>query len=222
MKRFNLDELIWFIILVLLGISMMFLAVSGSVVNFIDEGMIKYFYISIVIVILFAAVQISRIFTIKRRKDITNKFIPITFTLCIGVVLLYIFPIIKEQMYANNNYVINYGADTIIVSCDNYEILNNINDNYEDYNNKQIAFLGYVDNSESIEYITLAREAISCCQADKEKILVRVKGITENELPGQWMEVYGKIAFDGEGYYISADEYYNSSEPSEIYFHDHH
>ena len=51
--------------------------------------MIKYFYVSIVILVLFAFIQFGRIFTIKRRMEITNKFIPLTFTLCIGVILFF-------------------------------------------------------------------------------------------------------------------------------------
>ena len=46
---------------------------------------------------LFAFIQFGRIFTIKRRMEITNKFIPLTFTLCIGVILFFLIPLLKND-----------------------------------------------------------------------------------------------------------------------------
>ncbi|MEE0728359.1 MAG: DUF1980 domain-containing protein, partial [Clostridium saudiense] len=86
MKKFNVDELIWFIILILMEVSIVFLIRSGNITNFVGVDMIKYFYLSIVIVGVFTIAQFGRIFTIKRRVEITNKFIPLTFTLCIGFI----------------------------------------------------------------------------------------------------------------------------------------
>lgn len=221
MKKFNVDELIWFIILVLLSLSIVFLIRSDNITNFVSSDMIIYFYISIVILSILAIFQFSRIFTIRRRVEVTNKFIPITFTLCIGVVLLYIFPLLKNQDNTNNELMFYKNSDAIIISAENYDILEKINENKEEYEGKSLIFLGYVDeHKDNSDFAIISRESIKCCQADKEKIQLRVKGIDSNIEEGQWINIYGKICFDS-NFYILIEEYKLQNEPKEIYFHEH-
>lgn len=219
MKKFNVDELIWFIILVLSSFSIIFLIESGNITNFVGKDMIIYFYISTVVLAVFAIFQFQRIFTIKRRSEVTNKFIPLTFTLFIGVVLLYVFPMMKTYSDINNDIIFHYKEDAIIISNNNYEILENINDNREEYQGKTIVFLGYVDGyDKGEEFIVLSREAIDCCQADKEKIQVRVKGIDSKVSRGQWINIYGEINYDN-NFYVLTSDYKLQNEPKELYFH---
>lgn len=180
--------------------------------------MIKYFYVSIVILVLFAFIQFGRIFTIKRRMEITNKFIPLTFTLCIGVILFFLIPLLKNDDI-NNNLGLTKTEDTIVITNDNYEILNSINENKKEFEGKRLIFLGYIDKSEKYpDYIVVSRLAVSCCQADKEKISIRVKGVDENLENGQWISISGSICFDS-GFYILAHEYKLQNEPKDIYYH---
>lgn len=219
MKKFNIDELIWFIILILMGLSIAFLIKSGNITNFVGVDMVKYFYLSIVILGVFAIAQFGRIFTIKRRVDITNKFIPLTFTLCIGFILLFIFPLLKTNSI-NNDIGLNKNDDAIIISSENYEILNEINDNKENFEGKKVTFLGYVDKSEeNPDSIIVSRIAVKCCQADKEKVEIRVRGIDNNFEDGQWISISGEICFD-EKFFILANEYKIESEPKDIYYHE--
>lgn len=218
MKKFNVDELIWFIILVFLTLSIVFLIKSGNITNFVSVDMIKYFYLSIVILSIFAIVQFSRIFTMRRRMEITNKFLPLTFTLCIGMILLYIFPLLKNNNI--NDEILFNNNNAIIINNNNYEILNEINENRDVYEGKSIVFLGYIDeNKSNLDFTTISREAIKCCQADKEKLQVRAKGIDLNIKEGQWINVYGKICFD-EDFYLLIEEYKIQNEPKDIYFHE--
>ena len=122
MKKFNIDELIWFIILVLLSLSLVFLIRSGKITNFVGSDMIIYFYLSIIILSVFAIFQFGRIFTIKRRVETTNKYIPLTFTLCVGVVLLYVFPLLKGNTDINEELLLKNNADAIIINSENYSI----------------------------------------------------------------------------------------------------
>ena len=121
MKKFNVDELIWFIILILMEVSIVFLIRSGNITNFVGVDMIKYFYLSIVILGVFTIAQFGRIFTIKRRVEITNKFIPLTFTLCIGFILLFIFPLLKTNNI-NSDLGLNKNDDDIIINSENASI----------------------------------------------------------------------------------------------------
>ena len=117
MRKFNVDELIWFIILTLLSVSIIFLIKSGNITNFVGADMIKYFYVSIVILVLFAFIQFGRIFTIKRRMEITNKFIPLTFTLCIGVILFFLIPLLKNDDIVSKliTFLQSYGMLLIVI-----------------------------------------------------------------------------------------------------------
>ena len=220
MKKFNVDELIWFIILILMEVSIVFLIRSGNITNFVGVDMIKYFYLSIVILGVFTTAQFGRIFTIKRRVEITNKFIPLTFTLCIGFILLFIFPLLKTNNI-NSDLGLNKNDDAIIINSENYEILNDINDNKEKFEGKKMIFLGYVDKSEeNPDCIIISRIAVKCCQADKEKIQIRVKGIDNDFEDGQWISISGEICFD-EKFFILANEYKLQNEPTDIYYHEH-
>ena len=207
MKKFNIDELIWFIILVLLSLSLVFLIRSGNITNFVGSDMIIYFYLSIIILSIFAMFQFGRIFTIKRRVEITNRYIPLTFTLCIGVVLLYVFPLLKGNTDINEELLLKNHADAIIINSENYSILNEIIENKEEYEGKKIVFLGYIDKvSEKSEFTIIARQT--------------VKGLEANLQEGQWINICGKICFSDE-FYILVEEYKLQDEPNDIYFHEH-
>lgn len=221
MKKFNIDELIWFIILILLDLSIVFLIRSGNITNFVSSDMIIYFYLSIIILSIFVVFQFSRIFTIKRRVETTNKFIPLTFTLCIGVILLYIFPLLKGNEDINEDLLLQNNADVIIISSDNYDILNRVEEHKDEYEGKNILFLGYIDkDKENSDFIPISRQVVKCCQADKEKIQIKANGIEFNLQEGQWIKIYGKICFDSD-FYVLVEDYKLQDEPKDIYFHEH-
>ena len=204
MKKFNIDELIWFIILILLDLSIVFLIRSGNISNFVSSDMIIYFYLSIIILSIFAVFQFGRIFTIKRRVETTNKFIPLTFTLCIGVVLLYLFPLLKGNENINENLLLKNHTDAIIINSDNYDILNEIVEHKEEYEGKDILFLGYIDkDKEGSDFMIISRQMIKCCQADKEKIQIKAKGIESNLKEGQWIIFMVRYALMNDFYIFS-------------------
>lgn len=219
MKKFNIDELIWFIILVLIDLSIVFLIKSGNITNFVSNDMIIYFYLSIIILSIFAIFQFGRIFTMKRRVETTNKFIPLTFTLCIGVILLYLFPVLKGNANINEDLLFKNDPDAIIINNDNYYLLNKVLELKDEYEGKNILFLGYIDkDKKDSDFMIVSREIIKCCQADKEKIQIKIKGIKDGLEEGQWIKVYGKICFDDD-FYILVEEYKLQGEPNDIYFH---
>ena len=221
MKKFNIDELIWFIILILLDLSIVFLIRSGNITSFVSRDMIIYFYLSIIILSIFSVFQFSRIFTIKRRIETTNKFIPLIFTLCIGVILLYLFPVLKGNEDINEDLLFKNHSDAIIINSENYDILNKISEHKDEYEGKNLLFLGYVDKyKEGSDFIIISRQMIKCCQADKEKIQIKAKGIESNLEEGQWINIYGKICFDSD-FYVLVEDYKLQDEPKDIYFHEH-
>ena len=180
--------------------------------------MIVYFYISIVILIAFAIFQFSRIFTISRRSETTHKFIPITFTLIVGVVLFFAFPVFQGNDNFYENLILYEDDNTIIITNDNYDLLQDILNDKELYNGKNIVFLGFVEEDDNGNTI-LSRELINCCQADKKKIQIRIKGMDIDLNNGQWIRVCGRICFD-DGFYIKSKEYKLVNKPQDIYFHE--
>ena len=145
MKKFNIDELIWFIILILLAAGIIFLIRSEEITNFVSADMLVYFYISVFILGIFIIFQFNRIFTVSRKIEITNKFIPITFTLIIGGILFFIMPIMSSDNNFYDDLLLYYNDDVIVIDNENYTILDDINENKEKYEGKTMVFLGYID-----------------------------------------------------------------------------
>ena len=65
MKRINYDELIWFILLVILTFLMFFLIKSDEIQNFINGRMLIFFKFSVIILVLFSICQFPKIFNSK-------------------------------------------------------------------------------------------------------------------------------------------------------------
>ena len=206
MNRFNIDELIWFITLIFIAGSLNFLIKTGEINNFIHEDMMKYFFISIGILILFIVFQFSRIFTLKRRVDFTNKFIPIIFTILVGVGLFFVVPITKgndiDTQWNNNN--------VIAITAQNHHIIENNNE----YLGEIISFVGYIEKDGNNIYIS--RNMISCCQSDKVKISIKASNLDESIEKNQWINVVGKILYDEEPC-IEVMEFKLMKEPKDIY-----
>ncbi len=86
MKRFNFDELLWFLVLIFIDISLNYLVIKGKINFYVDNDMIKYVYITIVIISIIAIFQIKNIFTPKGSMNIKIKLTPIILALILGVI----------------------------------------------------------------------------------------------------------------------------------------
>lgn len=217
MKKFNIDEFLWFIIQFILIILMVYLKVSGKITYFISGKMMIYFSISILILVLYTLAQASKIFTVRSRNYITDKFYPIMFVIALCTVFLYIMPNYKNlKVSANNESMINENIyeGMIEVTNDNYEMLYDM----DEYENSVIEIVGFVYKKNSDNEITLGREVVSCCQSDKSLIQIKVKGIN-NIKKGEWVKVIGKVNFN-DSINLECMDYEKVDEPIEIYFHE--
>ena len=215
MKKFNLDEFIWFIIQLILIILMVYLKMSGKITYFISGKMMIYFSISMIILILYTLAQVNKIFTVRSRNYITDKFYPILFVIVLSTVFLYVIPNYKNlKVNANYESLINeYKYDAIVITNDNYEILYNM-DKYNDSTIEVVGFICKINKDEAV----LGREVISCCQSDKSLIEIKVKGIN-NIKKGTWVRLIGKVE-NGDSTYLECMDYEKIEEPGEIYFHE--
>lgn len=217
MKKFNMDEFLWFMIQLILIILMIYLKVSGKITYFISSKMMIYFSISIVILILYTLAQVSKIFTVRSRNYITDKFYPIMFVIALCTVFLYIMPNYKNiKASANNESMLNEKSydGMIEVTNENYEMLYDI----DKYDNSIIEIVGFVYKKNNDNEIILGREVVSCCQSDKSLIEIKVKGIN-NIKKGQWIRVVGKVNFN-DSINLECIDYEKVDEPIEIYFHE--
>jgi len=88
-KRFNFDEFLWFIVLILLDLSIIYLVVTGKMDFYIGKKMIKYSYITIVMISIITIFQFKNVFTAKGNSNIKIKLLPIILTLILGCISNY-------------------------------------------------------------------------------------------------------------------------------------
>lgn len=215
MRKFNVEEFIWLLILILLTTYIGYLMLSGEVYNYLSVKTAKNLYIVIVILPILIIVQAMKVVSFNSRVDTSLKFMPIIFTLIIGVLLLlrgYIYKDSNNNLTSFNNL---FAKDAIEINHETHNILEDLEGDGEEYLNKYIIFTGFVYKYEGEKFI-LGREEMNCCAADS--YIIGVKTLAKDKFKeGQWIKVLGKISFDGE-YYLEVDEYIKINPPSNIYF----
>ena len=70
MKKFNIDEFIWLLILILLTAFIGYLMMSGYIYNFLSPKTAKNLYIALVILPVLIIVQIFKVISFNTRKEI--------------------------------------------------------------------------------------------------------------------------------------------------------
>lgn len=215
MRKFNVEEFIWLLILILLTTYIGYLMLSGEVYNYLSVKTAKNLYIVVVILPILIIVQAMKVLSFNSRVDTSIKFMPIIFTLIIGVLLL-----LRGYMYKDSNNNLTsfnnlFAKDAIEINHETHHILEDLEGDGEEYLNKYIIFTGFVYKYEGEKFI-LGREEMNCCAADS--YIIGVKTLAKDKFKeGQWIKVLGKISFDGE-YYLEVDEYIKINPPSNIYF----
>ncbi len=209
MNRFNIDELIWLIVLIFMTVSINFLIKSGEINNFVHSDMINYFYISIGVLLVFIVVQFSRIFTLKRKKDFTSKFIPIIFTIVVGIGLFLGVPVIKG---IEDSMVWEVTDIEVIEINDHNSYI--VEENSTEHIGEIVSFVGYIEKENGEVYVS--RNIIKCCQSDKVKIKVKVTNIDEDIKENQWVNILGEVNYDN-NVYVKILDSKNIKEPKELY-----
>ncbi len=215
MRKFNVEEFIWLLILILLTTYIGYLMLSKEVYNYLSIKTAKNLYIVLVILPILIIVQAMKVISFNSRTDTSLKFIPVIFTLIIGVLLL-----LRGYIYKDNNNNLSsfnnlFAKDAIEINHETHHILEDLEVEGEEYLDKRIIFTGFVYKYEGDKFI-LGREEMNCCAADS--YIIGVKTLSKDKFKeGQWIKVVGKISFDGE-YYLQVEEYIKINPPSNIYF----
>lgn len=197
MKRVNYDELIWFIMLVILNFLMFMLIQTGKIENFLNGRMLILFKISLCIISIFSLCQLSKIFTIRSRTYITNKFLP----LLIFIIILSIYILYPEK---HNEF-----------ATDSFDDINIITENIYLYEGENLYFKGFIyKDKEDPSNIYLCREKLTCCQYDSRLIKIPLINIEEEFDNNTWVIIYGTV-LDNNGLVINVVDCEKSTEPED-------
>lgn len=192
MGRFNFDEFLCFIIFILLDISIIYLTITGKIDFYVGKKMIKYIYITIVMLSIIVFFQIQNIFTFKRNSNLKIKLLPITFTIILGVISINNQETFKHNELSNEfkasnmdikylyeheidfseNQQENNKKETLKIDDNNPMILDEIRINPEKYIGRNIEIHGFVCKEKYLNknQFIIGKLIVNCCAADSKII----------------------------------------------------
>jgi len=211
LKRFNFDEFLWFIVLILLNLSIIYLVYTGKIEFYIGNKMIKYCYITILMISIIAIFQIRNIFTSTGSSKLKTKLIPIMLALVIGVISIY-----KQETFKHNElnnelkenktstidikYLYEHELDTNLSKSENIKketlkinennpmVLEDIRVNPEKYIGRKLEVDGFVCKESYLNknQFIIGRIVMTCCAADSKIVGIigeydKVYALHENE-----------------------------------------
>ena len=214
MKKFNLDEFVWFITLILMAAGLVYLIRTGKISFYMGDKMIKYIYAAIFMISVISIFQVINIFTPKNNINLKVKYIPIILALIIGIISVKSQDSFRHRQL--NNVLINeYTEDRehkhtdylkdkkeygqfIKIDDDNLDVLEEIQIDPERFIGKEIELCGFIckENYLKNTQFVIGRIIMTCCAADskivgilaEDKDIIKVK---ENE----WVTVRGVINY---------------------------
>lgn len=218
MRRFNLNELVWGIILIIFSIVIIYFLRTSHIENLVHPRMNKYILLAAIILFLFGIYQLTKVHTISDR-------IPIKASNLIFVLALFImiFPVNKD-IVANGLNLGDIKLTTEDIGIREEEHEHFIDNDYIELNEQNFycnlkeiekdidKFIGKKINISGMAYkikgneIIIGRIVMSCCIADSQ--MIAVKGIYKEDIKdGQWVQVTGiidktKYMYKGKNIYI--------------------
>jgi putative membrane protein len=197
LRRFNFDELLWFIVLILIDLSISYLIFTGKIEFYVGKKMIKYAYITIIMISLISIVQIANVFTTKGSTNIKAKLIPIIIALILGVISINTQQTFRhvelnnelrdsktnhidmKSLYEyesnlgeskNNINITNHEQEILKISEDNPMVLEDIRTNPKKYIGKTLEIDGFVCKESYLNenQFIVGRLVMTCCAADSK------------------------------------------------------
>jgi len=211
LKRFNFDEFLWFIVLILLNLSIIYLVFTEKISFYIGNNMIKYCYITILMISIIAIFQFKNIFTSTGSSKLKTKLIPIMLALVIGVISIY-----KQETFKHNElnnelrasktssidikYLYEHELDsnlskdenskkeTLKINEHNPMVLEDIRLSPEKYIGRKLEVDGFVCKESYLNknQFIMGRIVVTCCAADSKIVGIigeydKVYNLHENE-----------------------------------------
>jgi putative membrane protein len=191
MKRFNLNEFIWFILLSGLTIYITKLIFLGQIHYYVHPKMNKFIIFSIIALFTLTVHQFKKVFSLIDRKKVKSGFLIFLLPLLLGTAVA---PQNLSLDIAENKGIVLTGSDieindtyrTRFSNLDNiidediiifesgmyHRIVETIANNLERFIGKKVIIEGFVfkDGNFSDEEFVVARMLMTCCAADAQVI----------------------------------------------------
>ena len=214
MKRFNINEFFWFIILVAFSAYIAYLVSSKQINLYIHPKMQKYTIVSFLVLAELAIFQFFKVFSVKKKEKIKAGYILFFVTLLAGV---FISPKGLNSVIADNKGIdlsnpsksttesSNYQyelklpmeSEVLMFNDKNYfRLLNDIGTNLESYIGKKVQINGFVYKDESFKEgeFVVARMLMTCCAADTQTVGLLCKWSEAEALnKDEWISISGVL-----------------------------
>lgn len=215
MKRFNISEFIWFIILLVFTLYIYYLLITGRITLFVHPKLAKYSAFSLVILGELSVFQFFKIFTVKTRVSFKNGYIYFILVIIVGI---FIAPgglnseigDKKGITLVTSHSIENIGKHThtkeeliignTIVFNDKYYMhyLEELSEDLDKHIGKKIIISGYVTKSSKLgkdEFI-LTRLLINCCAADSQVLGISCRNASGTYIEkDSWIRVEGMVSY---------------------------
>jgi putative membrane protein len=213
-KRFNINEFIWFVIL--LGFSYYFykLISTGEIVNFMHPKMVRYVYVGFAALGILTIYQFFNLMDHHEEGSVRYGYVMFIIPLLLGFFLnpkgldayavqnrgISVFQKGNTASVANSiksQEEIKVVDGEIAIDNKNYlQVMNKLYDDVNKYKGKKITIKGFVYRDKEFveDNFVAARMKLSCCAADAEVIGFMCKFSGSNKLnKDQWVQVTGTI-----------------------------
>lgn len=195
MGRFNFDEFLCLLVFILLDIAIFYLAFTGKIEFYIGEKMIKYAYITIVMLSIITFFQFQNIFTFQRNSNLKLKLLPIILAIILGVISINNQKTFKHNelnkefkesnrssIDKNSLYVheVDYSQirednikeETLIVNESNPMVLDDVRIHPEKYIGRKLEVSGFICKESYLneKQFIIGRIIMDCCAADSKVV----------------------------------------------------
>ncbi|MGL4654926.1 MAG: TIGR03943 family putative permease subunit [Sarcina sp.] len=214
MKRFNLDQFIWFCILAILSVVLTTMLFTGKIFMLIDGERVFSTVVMLVILYLLTLVQATRIFTVPSRGGVKKGYFQYVILICI-LILVSVIDIPKTSLlmkgvklyHSEHNHGEKHNHTHTDIESDGKVIINeaNFHDGIEEiighkdkYIGKEIEIEGtYFKDKKYPSSFIITQLNMNCCIADSEYLGIlceknNLEGI--NLGIGDKIKVVGKIS----------------------------
>lgn len=214
MKKFNWDEFVWFITLILMILGLVYLVKSGNIQFYIGNKMVKYVCFSAVMIAIIALFQVENIFTPKNSINLKVKFIPIILALVIGGVSMKSQDSFRhiqlnnvlinecgegsEHKDNNNSMDVSKYDQLIKIDDNNLNILEDIQSNPDKFIGKEIEMHGFVCKESYLKntQFVIGRIIMTCCAADSKIVGILAEDKKKIELnENEWVTIRGSLSY---------------------------
>lgn len=241
MKKINLNDILWFLILLIFTIYLGYLVYTGNISIFIHPKMQKFVIFTLVVFFMLSIIQFKRAITIsnhnhKFKVSALIFFLPLILGLVINPQKLNAEMInkkglseMKEHTHAHEFLNDDEGLKfmeicNLLYEKNNTDLNGHVHkQNFESADNLEVSITGFVyrEKESSADRIILSRLVMTCCAADTQfmGVVCEVpKGLNlENN---QWIRIKGKVVEDKNSdkkFIIKADNVEIIEEPNNQY-----